>query len=350
MSATTTHPILRTFGLNEQELARALHVSNAVIFGGAALTWYLGETSPRFQDLDIACRPASEAMRDLIHALFDTLLQHAGYGPPHASAPSSSAYTVNPSTQIEAVYTWFNFALYRHVQLVIRKPDAPSIAPTDASDLDVTRVTVVPRGTSLVPQLPPELSPSQVATRRMHFHSLAGQNYRNLRRRLVKYYGRGFTMEETTTGRALTLEQALEAAAPAWAAANPLPDTDLRRADVLSRHLRSFFEGVSDPLTKQIHTIDALKLLCRKAIRSDLNEILYDDALGDVRHYYQLLVGIGIAHRILDVTTQEDYADLRNDEVFEDFYTNLTVNINFPEMATRVRTAEEQLRTSFSAE
>jgi hypothetical protein len=337
MSAAAT--ILTTFGLNEQELARALHVSNAVIFGGAALTWYLGEESPRYQDLDIACRPASEAMHKLIHALFDTLLRHAGYGHSRANAPSN-AYTVNPSTQIETVYTWFNYALYRHVQLVIRKPDAPSIAPTDASDLDVARVTVVPRGTSLVPQLPPELSPSQVATRRMHFHSLAGQNYQNLRRRLVKYYGRGFTMEETATGRALTLEQALEAAAPAWAAANPLPDTDMRRADVLRTHLNHFFEGVTDPLTKQARTIDALILLCRTAILSDLNNILYDEALCEVRHTYKLLVGIGIAHRILAATTQED---LRNDEVFEDFYMNLAVNTRFPEVAIRVRMAEASL-------
>ncbi len=335
------NPVLSAFGLasptTADAFARALHVSNAVIFGGAALSWWHTEAPPHKQDIDIACQPSSTAMHPLIHALFDTLFRSAGYKP-LASSPRNRAYYNNRYSQIVQIHNWYHTELHRQIQLVIRRPDAPPVHRMP--DLDLCRLTVVPRINPLFDrvelrvEVPADLSPDRLAARHMRLYNLEGQIHDNLCSRLSKYYRRGYTLLHSHTGAPLSLEDAVYHMSYAWAMANPLARTDLRRADTLCIYVAGFLEGVPNPAIKTERSIKVLSNLLQEALREPYNRVVFPHRILQLHEYHLLLTGLLAAKEILDADTPETFAELRAFILLSVTY-NAPLCAHYPELVER---------------
>lgn len=262
-TTTTTKPVLTAFGLQDQEaaLARAFLVTGSAIYGGAALSWYLQQTPPPGQDIDIWCQPIEPILKPVIIALFDTIFRSAGYLPLSSSSLHSiDDYYNAPEIHIDRIKNWYNTTLDRKIQLIFRKTHDSAgnrvrESPTGGFDLDITTICIessVSCTTGVLKAVVPSAELADRISRRvMTINNLTGQNLTNNIRRMRKYYDRGFAFETTEAScscpcgavhhtavipaRRLNHQEAFEHIRKAWAAANPLTDANPFRADKVCR-------------------------------------------------------------------------------------------------------------------
>lgn len=315
-TSADTPPLLATFGLQEKTLAHALHATNAAIYGGAALTWYLETPAPPEQDIDIWCQPAEPILRPLIYTLYDSIFRSAGYFPDNKN-PAATEYYNTPILNIVAIHNWYNPTLKRKIQLIIRKqgPDI-SDSPDDDFDLDITTIRVVPNPTNpstLTVQSRTADLCINIDRRVMSLYNLRGQNLHSNLYRVNKYYARGFAFETTETAcscpcgaathtiitspRRMGRTEAIKYVRRAWIEANPLPDNHPLRADVLQGTL---LEGCNNKtlISKTRSQLITENDQCREALLLPQNEYLYPDETAWLREYYEVLQGMIYYHQL----------------------------------------------------
>lgn len=302
--------LLATFGIQEAPLARALHATNAVIHGGAALSWYMGTSAPPGQDIDIWCQPAEPILRPVIYALYDTIFRAAGYLPRDRNPATAEYYDVAP-LHIDAIHNWYNPTLKRKIQLIFRTygPDIPA-SPVTEFDLDITMIRVIPNpvdpATLCVQTQSAELC-DRIDRRVMRINNLHGQNLRNNLNRVHKYYNRGFAFETTETAcscpcgtathttitppRRMERGEAIRYVRKAWITANPLPDNHPLRADVLKATLLADYNNRT-LISKTYGQLMTERDHCRQALRLPQNQPTYPQETAWLWKYYEVLLGL----------------------------------------------------------